>query len=102
MASRTRRGGSGPWKSKSPKDLDLRILEESVIGPASGRLEGYDVRRTANHDKRYRCPYCEGWIEERVPHIVAFPSGRPEARRHYHSACWSRQANAGGGRRSTA
>ncbi|HEX2052524.1 MAG TPA: ATP/GTP-binding protein [Actinomycetota bacterium] len=102
MPSRTRRGGSGPWKNKAAGDLDIGKLEESLLGPASGRIAGYEVRRTANQPKRYRCPYCEGWVEEGSPHLVAFPSGRPEERRHYHTACWSRQANTGGGRRSRA
>lgn len=100
MASRTRRGGSGPWKNRSGGGTDISKLEETLLGPASGRVEGFEVRRTANHQKRYRCPYCQGWVEPVTPHLVAFPSGRPEERRHYHSACWSRQANAttGGGR----
>lgn len=100
MASRTRRGGSGPWKDRSGGPLDVSKLEEALLGPASGRVEGFEVRRTANQDKRYRCPYCQGWVEPGTPHLVAFPSGRPEERRHYHSGCWSRQANAGAGGRS--
>ena len=102
MASRTRRGGAGPWKGKAAAELDLRTLEESVIGPAAARAAGYEVRGTVNNDKRYRCPYCEGWIEVRTPHTVAFPAGRPEDRRHYHSACWTRQLNRRRGRPSTA
>jgi hypothetical protein len=49
--------------------------------------EGFEVR-TVSGDRRYRCPYCEGWIEPGVAHVVAFPSGRAEERRHYHNGCW--------------
>lgn len=93
MASRTRRGGSGPWKNRTEGNLDLRTLEDSLLGPAAGRVDGFQVRRTANDEKRYRCPYCEGWIEPGVRHTVAVPNGRLEDRRHYHSGCWARQAN---------
>lgn len=100
MASRTRRGGSGPWKKHQGAGLDLRSLEQSVLGPVTARVKGFEVRRTVNPDKSYRCPYCEGLIEPGTAHTVGFPFGRPEARRHYHTACWSRQANSNrGGRR---
>jgi hypothetical protein len=99
MASRTRRGGSGPWKNKSGAELDLRSLEDSLLGAAAARVPGYEVRNSVNKDKTYRCPYCEGWITPGTPHTVALPSGRPDERRHYHSACWLRQANQSRGRR---
>jgi hypothetical protein len=92
MASRTRRGGSGPWKSRAGAPLDIRTLEDSIRGPAAGRVDGFDVRRTSNDTKRYRCPYCEGWVEPGTPHTVAVPTGRTEDRRHYHSSCWVKQA----------
>ena len=103
MASRTRRGGSGPWKRREGADLDIRSLEEAVLGPVSARLDGFEVQRSVNPGKRYRCPYCEGFIEPGAAHTVGFPAGRPEVRRHYHTACWTRHANSTrGGRRSPA
>ncbi|HVL52071.1 MAG TPA: ATP/GTP-binding protein [Actinomycetota bacterium] len=101
VASRTRRGGSGPWKNKGGAEFDVRSLEEALLGPAAGRVEGFEVRKTSNQDKAYRCPYCEGTIQPRSAHTVAFPSGRPGERRHYHTACWGRQARSLGGRRSS-
>ena len=62
-----------------------------VVGPAWAAAEGFEVRSTAGQ-RRYRCPWCEGWIEPGTPHVVAFPVGRPEDRRHYHSPCWRRRA----------
>lgn len=66
---------------------------EGVAGPAGAAFEGFEVRPAAG-PKRYRCPWCEGWIEPGIPHVVAFESGRPEGRRHYHSPCWRRYAAA--------
>lgn len=101
MASRTRRGGSGPWKNRTPEPLDLGRLETAVLGPASGRVDGYDARQSVNREKAYRCPYCHGTIAAGTPHTLALPSGRPDDRRHYHTGCWSRQVNVmRGGRRS--
>ena len=56
--------------------------------PALDR-EGYEVRTTSG-DRRYRCPYCHGPVEPGTAHVVAFPSGQPEDRRHYHTGCWLR------------
>lgn len=97
MASRTRRGGSGPWKGRAVPDLDLRRLEESVLGPPAARTEGFEVRQAVNRQKQYRCPFCQGWITPGTKHTVALPTGRPEDRRHYHAGCWARQAKAGRG-----
>lgn len=47
------------------------------------------MRNTAGA-KRYRCPYCNGWIEPGISHVVAFQTGHPEDRRHYHAGCWVR------------
>ena len=69
----------------------------SVAGPAWTELEGFEVQ-PATGPKRYRCPWCEGWIEPGMPHVVAFESGRPEDRRHYHSPCWRRYAASARGR----
>jgi hypothetical protein len=60
-------------------------------GPAWAALEGFEVWPAVG-PKRYRCPWCEGWIEPGISHVVAFESGRPEERRHYHSPCWRRYA----------
>ena len=56
------------------------------------------VRRiSGDTDKTYRCPGCEGLIAPHTPHVVAWPAAGlpvasgPEARRHWHSPCWSRR-----------
>ena len=67
--------------------MELAEIAARIAGrPALGR-EGFEVRTTTG-DRRYRCPYCQGSVEPGIPHVVAFPSGQPEERRHYHSGCW--------------
>jgi hypothetical protein len=55
-----------------------------------GNQGGFMVKETRNDSKRYRCPWCEGWIEVGKVHLVAFPEGDQEARRHYHTGCWKK------------
>lgn len=80
-----RRGPQGP-------EFDAEALGARLIGPAWAKVDGFEVRRSLNQQKRYRCPYCEGWIQPGTVHIVAFPEGRAEDRRHYHTPCWERQS----------
>ena len=84
----TRRRNKGPAPLSS-----IEEIAERVKGPVSGQVEGFVVMRSVKADRRYRCPYCEGWIEPNVPHVVAYPVDRLDDRRHYHSACWSRHAS---------
>ena len=41
--------------------------------------------------KLYRCPGCEQEIFPRTMHLVAWPVGHPELRRHWHRSCWERR-----------
>lgn len=40
--------------------------------------------------KSYRCPGCDHPIAPGQPHVVAWPPGELDARRHWHTACWRR------------
>lgn len=40
--------------------------------------------------KRYRCPGCDQPILPGTSHLVAWPEGRPEDRRHWHRPCFDR------------
>jgi hypothetical protein len=35
-----------------------------------------------------RCPGCDQEIRPATPHVVAWPDGELELRRHWHTACW--------------
>jgi hypothetical protein len=39
----------------------------------------------------YRCPGCNQEIFPRTLHLVVWPEGEPEQRRHWHKACWERR-----------
>jgi hypothetical protein len=38
--------------------------------------------------KTYRCPGCDQQILPGQPHLVAWPEGLPDERRHWHRVCW--------------
>lgn len=55
-----------------------------------GALEGFEVHLVPGHRavKTYRCPECERDVPVGQGHVVAWPEGRAEERRHWHRACW--------------
>ena len=62
----------------------------------SERVEQYDgedyvVRSVTGAAARrpYTCPGCHQQIRPATPHVVAWPEGRADDRRHWHTACWS-------------
>lgn len=71
-------------------------LKEKLLAPGAARLEGFEVRLGVTGLKRYRCPYCGGWVEPGIAHTVAFAVGAVQDRRHYHYGCWIKQAKAAG------
>lgn len=38
--------------------------------------------------KTYRCPGCDQEIRPATPHLVVWPVGDEEHRRHWHRPCW--------------
>lgn len=42
--------------------------------------------------KTYRCPGCDHEIRPGEGHKVVVPVADPEARRHWHTGCWTRAA----------
>ncbi len=66
--------------------------DETPRVPAGERVEdGYVVRPVAGSGsaRAYRCPGCDQELAPRVPHVVAWPQGRPDERRHWHTPCWA-------------
>ncbi len=77
-----------------------RAVAEAALrtdGPAPGRPvgerveDGYVVRAVAGtaSARPYRCPGCDQELTAASPHLVVWPDGRPDDRRHWHTACWS-------------
>ena len=67
-------------------------------GPSGERLEdGHVVRQVSGTAaaRAYRCPGCDQELRPGSPHVVAWPEGRPDERRHWHTACWSARGRRG-------
>ncbi|MCW2499230.1 MAG: hypothetical protein JWN87_906 [Frankiales bacterium] len=63
--------------------------------PAGERVEdGFTVRSVGASDRVYRCPGCAQEVSG-VPHLVAWPEGRPDERRHWHTPCWGARGRRG-------
>jgi hypothetical protein len=41
--------------------------------------------------KTYRCPGCDQEIKPATPHTVSYETGSLDERRHWHTACWTRE-----------
>lgn len=65
-----------------------------------GPDEPVEVRRIHPFQalKHYVCPGCQQEIRPGTGHVVVFPQGEPELRRHWHSPCWERRASRRPGR----
>ena len=66
--------------------------------PAGERVEdGHVVRSVAaaRGGKAYRCPGCDQLLAGSAPHVVAWPQGQPDDRRHWHTACWAARGRRG-------
>ena len=78
----------------------LRSGEEAAgpFVPAGERVEdGHVVRAVSGSGtgRAYRCPGCDQLLPAGSPHVVAWPEGRPDDRRHWHTACWSARGRRG-------
>jgi len=95
---RRSRRDAGPARRRRgapvPPAIEVAEIAARIAGSPALALEGFDVRTTTG-DRRYRCPYCQGWVEPGTAHVVAVPVGRAEDRRHYHAGCWVKQRGSG-------
>jgi hypothetical protein len=66
------------------------------VGGGSQWTEGeWIVRAVVGAAKTYRCPGCDQEIHPGVGHVVAWPTGDGEDRRHWHRPCWERRRDRG-------
>lgn len=58
---------------------------------------GYEVARVPGFraDKVYICPACGADIAAGTGHVVAWPEGSRDERRHWHAHCWRIAARRG-------
>lgn len=67
----------------------LRSSDEPWRVPTGQRSEdGFTVRSVGASGRFYRCPGCDQEVSG-VPHVVVWPEGDPDSRRHWHSPCWT-------------
>ena len=96
-----RRGGAAGRPRKDGRRREERADEDGR--PAwlveSVEIDGEDWSARpvtgAASTKAYRCPGCDHLIPPGTAHTVAWPSGRTDNRRHWHTPCWARR-RAGG------
>ncbi|WP_203962445.1 hypothetical protein [Actinocatenispora thailandica] len=43
---------------------------------------------TGSSGKTYRCPGCDQEVRAGTGHLVCWPEGHIDDRRHWHTACW--------------
>lgn len=63
--------------------------------PTGERSEGeFTVRNVGVSDRVFLCPGCNQDVLK-VAHVVAWPSGDPDQRRHWHTPCWGARGRRG-------
>ncbi|MDO4760550.1 MAG: hypothetical protein Q4A31_01340 [Corynebacterium sp.] len=64
-----------------------------VDGPRWTNGEQYHMRIMGSNTakKFYICPGCNQNIPPGITHVVAWPEGRGDDRRHWHKPCWERR-----------
>jgi hypothetical protein len=84
--------GSGRSARRAAALAALKSGDDEALSPPVGEHveDGYVVRQVSGASgKAYRCPGCDQEVRPATPHVVAWPEGRPDDRRHWHTACWS-------------
>ena len=83
-----RKRATRPWQNPSA----LRDVSDLVTASAHDDLDlpGYEVRYidAANAAKEYTCPDCGDIVSEGEAHVVVWPVGDSDLRRHWHRHCW--------------
>ena len=65
----------GPLRPPSGQRVEDGFVVRSLSGGSAGRS--------------YRCPGCDQELPAGTPHVVVWPEGREDERRHWHNACWT-------------
>lgn len=84
-----RKRATRPWQDPQA----LRDLGD-LLAPAGDddelALEGYEVKRidASRAAKDYVCPECGNLVPAGESHVVVWPEGDSDLRRHWHGHCW--------------
>ena len=83
-----------PWQDASAM-RDIGDLLVPTGDPDDLELDGYEVRPVdaGRADKDYVCPECGNTIAVGESHVVVWPVGDADLRRHWHRHCWRFEVN---------
>lgn len=84
-----RKRATRPWQDpQALRDLG-DLLVPSDVGDDL-ELEGYEVKRVdaGSAGKDYLCPECGNLVPAGEGHVVVWPEGDSDLRRHWHRHCW--------------
>lgn len=84
-----RKRATRPWQNPSA----LRDVSDLVTASHFDddlELAGYEVRHidSVSAAKEYTCPDCGNVVAEGEAHVVVWPVGDSDLRRHWHRHCW--------------
>lgn len=88
-----------PRRNRRTPGMDREIGRGAFSGPQWTEDEPggeWIVRPVAGAEKTYRCPGCDHEIFPGVGHVVAWPVGGADERRHWHRPCWDRRRRQAG------
>ena len=79
-----------PWQDPMAMRNFGDLLAPARDGEEELALEGYEVRRVdaSRAIKDYICPECGNVVPEGEGHVVVWPVGDEDLRRHWHKHCW--------------
>jgi len=92
-----RKRATRPWQDTGA----LRDMSDLFVPSGANdelALDGYEIQRVdaGRALKTYLCPECGNDIPPGESHVVVWPEGDPDLRRHWHQHCWRIEAGRGG------
>jgi hypothetical protein len=84
-----RKRATRPWQDpQALRDLGDLLAPAGVDDELA--LDGYEVKRVdaSRADKDYVCPECGNQVPAAEGHVVVWPHGDSDLRRHWHRHCW--------------
>lgn len=83
-----RKRATRPWQHPGA----MRDIGDILVGGVDEdlHLDGYEVRRIEGDQaaKDYVCPDCGNTVPAGEAHVVVWPEGDSDLRRHWHKHCW--------------
>ncbi|HVM20664.1 MAG TPA: hypothetical protein VM307_11965 [Egibacteraceae bacterium] len=79
-----------PWQDPAAMRNFGDLLAPSGDTDDELRLDGYEVKRVdpGRASKDYVCPECGNTVPAGEAHVVVWPTGDADLRRHWHRHCW--------------